>query len=161
MSHPQSDSVVVSVLVDVDPATAFAVFTEDVDLWWKRGPAFRFSTASGTLRFEPGVGGRLVEVFGAGDDVYEVGRVLLWQPGKRLIFEFRSPTFARNECTEVDVRFEPAGSATRVTVEHRGWDAIPNDHPVRHGKTTLEFAGMQGNWWLQQLRALRAHAARG
>ena len=28
--------------VAVDPETAFQVFTDEVDLWWKRGPAHRF-----------------------------------------------------------------------------------------------------------------------
>ncbi len=32
------DRVVVTTLVAVDPATAFAVFTEEVDAWWRHGP---------------------------------------------------------------------------------------------------------------------------
>jgi len=58
------DSVSVSVLVAVDAATAFRAFTEDVDAWWGHGPRFRSCPgARSVMRFEPGVGGRLVEVW--------------------------------------------------------------------------------------------------
>ena len=152
-----------SVLVKVDPATAFALFTEDVDAWWKRGPVYRFSGGqkTGVIRFEPGVGGRLVEVC---DDppgeTYEIGRVLAWEPAKRLVFEFRPTNFEAGQCTEVEVRFEAVGDATRVSVEHRGWDSVPPDHPARHGLSEPEFGQMRGSWWLELLRALRVHATR-
>jgi uncharacterized protein YndB with AHSA1/START domain len=35
------DTVTVTVTVDVPPPRAFAVFTEEIDLWWRRGPAYR------------------------------------------------------------------------------------------------------------------------
>ena len=59
------DAARASVLLQgVDTVSAFEVFTEDVDSWWLRGPAFRVDARrEGVLRFEPGVGGRLVEVF--------------------------------------------------------------------------------------------------
>ena len=96
----------VSVLVAVDPVTAFQVFTEEVDAWWKRGPAYRFGKGlSGVLRFEPGVGGRLVEEFDDGRS-WEVGRVRAWEPGKHLLFEFRIPNFGPDQFTEVEVRWE-------------------------------------------------------
>ena len=61
---PGADQVQVTVAVAVPPEVAFAVFTEETDLWWKRGEAFRVAgRRPGTLRFEPGVGGRLFERF--------------------------------------------------------------------------------------------------
>ena len=48
------DKAVVTVRVDVEPAVAFAVFTEDIDLWWRRGPAYRIGgTSPGAMTFEP------------------------------------------------------------------------------------------------------------
>jgi hypothetical protein len=37
------------------------------------------------------------------------------------------------------VRFEAMGEQTRVTVEHRGWDEIPQDHVARHGFELMLF----------------------
>jgi hypothetical protein len=45
-----------------------------------------------------------------------------------------------------------------VTVHHRGWSALPEDHPARHGLTGAAFARMVGLWWGDLLTALREHA---
>lgn len=34
----------VSTIIAVDPQEAFRIFTEEVDLWWKRSPRFRVSS---------------------------------------------------------------------------------------------------------------------
>jgi hypothetical protein len=36
-----SDSARVTTFVGVSPEDAFAVFTEQIDQWWRRGPRFR------------------------------------------------------------------------------------------------------------------------
>ncbi len=158
-----ADGIRVSMLIEVEPALAFEVFTEDVDLWWKRGIAYRVrGKRPGTMRFEPGVGGRLVEAWGdePGDmgqpGEHEIGRILVWDPGVRLAFEYRGPNFEPDQCTEVDVRFEASASGTLVTLEHSGWDGLPHDHPVRHGLPREEFLGMWGGLWTDQLRVLRS-----
>ena len=120
-----------SVEVACDPATAFAVFTADIGSWWKRGTPYWNDAAKGQeLRFEPQVGGRLVEVHdpetGEG---FEIGRVLVWEPGKRLVFTWRQGDWDSSESTDVEVRFEPAERGTRVTVEHGGWDRVPSAGP--------------------------------
>src|SRR5207245_1054892 len=115
------DAVTVTTVVEVDPRTAFDVFTKEVGTWWRRDPRYRFDPErNGIMRFEPGAGGRLVEVHDQkSGEGFEVGRVLVWEPGARLVFEFRARAFAPGERTEVDVRFEPAGSGrTRLTLEH-------------------------------------------
>lgn len=153
-----TDSVVVTTLVAVDPATAFEVFTEDVDRWWKRGPRYRVS-GDRRLCFEPGVGGRLV-VYQESGGAHELGRILVWKPADRLVFEWRARNFEPDQVTEVDVRFEPADRGTRVTLEHRGWDGLPRDHPVRHGLEGAAFTSMMGQWWADLLVSHRAHAER-
>ncbi|HJS74162.1 MAG TPA: SRPBCC domain-containing protein [Vicinamibacteria bacterium] len=153
-----SDSVTVTTLVAVDPDTAFRIFTDEVDLWWRRGPRYRPEvSAEGTMRFEPGVGGRLLEVYETGN-VFELGRIHAWEPGARLLFDWRARNFEPGETTVVEVRFEESGKGTRVTLEHRGWDSIPADHPARHGWTGEAFTSMIGLRWADQLVSLRARA---
>jgi uncharacterized protein YndB with AHSA1/START domain len=148
----------VTALVAVEPRVAFEVFTREIDQWWRRGPRFRFDgRKEGKLRFEGEAGGRLVESFDDGSAPFEVGRVLVWEPGARLVFEWRTQKFRPGEVTEVDVRFEPSASGTRVTLEHRGWDALAAEHPVRHGLTGRAFSTMIGLWWGDLLTSLRAY----
>lgn len=154
------DCVRTATTVAIDPDTAFRVFTEEIDLWWKRGPAHRFGRGrEGRLCFEPGPGGRLLEVYDeASGDCYEVGRVRAWEPGKRLVFEFRALAFEPGQITEVEVRFEPAAGGTRVSLEHRGWGALRADHPARHGLQGEAFGSMIGLWWADLLLALGRRA---
>jgi uncharacterized protein YndB with AHSA1/START domain len=153
------EQVEVTTVVAADPATAFAAFTDDVDAWWAHRPRFRSSLEPrGEMRFEGGEGGALVEIW---DDAagrrHELGRILTWKPGDRLVFEWRPRLFRANESTQVDVRFEPVAGGTRVTLVHRGWEAIPLDHKVRHGHEGEAFRSMMGLVWADLLVALGAH----
>src|SRR5262249_50687728 len=75
----------VTTTVEVDPKDAFEVFTEEIEAWWKPGPRWR--PGRGTLRFDGGQGGRLVQV--EGEEQTTIGRILVWEPGARLVFEWR------------------------------------------------------------------------
>ncbi len=151
-------SVMVTTLVAVDPVTAFEIFTADVDAWWKQGPRYRVHPdRPSAMRFEPGVGGRLVEVYDeAAGDAFEHGKVRVWDPPKRLVFEMSGRDFQPGENTEVEVRFEGVGEATRVTVEHRGWERFAPGHPVLHGLDSSAFRDMMRVWWLDLLVAVQA-----
>ena len=156
-----TDSVRVTTVVPVDPAAAFEVFTGQVDAWWKRGPRYRPGRLRlGVMRFEPsGVGGRLLEVYDeAAGDAFELGRVLVWKPAEQLVFEWRARNFEPGQRTEVEVRFEAVSGGTRVTLEHRGWDAIPVDHASRHGwGASGAFTSMIGLFWADLVTSLRSH----
>jgi uncharacterized protein YndB with AHSA1/START domain len=133
---PAGDCATVMVFVAVAPDVAFDVFTREIDLWWKQGPRYRIAgRRRGMLHFEPGVGGRLFESFDlkAGSRTLEVGRVTAWEPPSRLQFEWRGVNFKPSEKTVVEVRFAEERDGTLVTVQHRGWSALPTDHPARHG----------------------------
>jgi uncharacterized protein YndB with AHSA1/START domain len=146
-------------LVAADPATAFTVFTEEVDTWWKRGPRFRPSVhGAGVLRFEGGVGGRLLETYDNGSS-FEFGRVTVWQPGERLVMQMMARNLKPGEFTEVEIRFKAEGDQTRVTVEHRGWEKFPADHPVLHGMSQEAFGDAMGVWWGDLLVAIQARIA--
>ncbi len=143
------DRAVVTVVVEVPPATAFEVFTRETDLWWRRSPRFRMGS---TITFEPRAGGRLL------DGAREIGTISVWDPPARLIFSWRNANFAPGESTEVEVRFEPTRRGTRVTVEHRGWSKIRADHPARHGHAPGPFLAELGGWWGDLMTALRRYA---
>jgi uncharacterized protein YndB with AHSA1/START domain len=162
MMPPTSDQVTVSVTVSADPATAFAIFTEETDLWWRAGPKFRIAGRQpGAVRFEPWLGGRLMEEFEspAGRQVFTHGKITAWQPPERFQFEWRGVNFAPGESTQVQVVFEAVPTGTRVTVRHSGWATLPADHPVRHGKDGPAFLRMMGLWWGELMTSFRERAA--
>ena len=105
-------SVSSEVEVAVDPKTAFSAFTEEMNLWWVRGPINFFDSARAVaVVCEPGVGGRILEVYDAATgDGLELARISAWQPGERLAW--RSSV----DDVEVEVRFEPTASGTLVRV---------------------------------------------
>jgi uncharacterized protein YndB with AHSA1/START domain len=152
----------VTTVIAVDPATAFAVFTEEIGAWWRPKVRDLFREGrTGVMKFEPGPNGRLVEVYAdAPEDLFEVGRVLTWIPGERLVFEWRQRGFRPRDMTHVEVRFEAVEQGTRVTLEHRGWDSFPPEHPARHGWTGEAFVSMIGLRWGDQLTSLAAHLSR-
>lgn len=110
-----ADSVTATVDVAVDPTTAFRIFTEEIDAWWDRGPTnFYDGGRAVAKRFEPGVGGRYLEVYDdTTGDALEIGRITLWEPGRHLVYR------SSLDDTEVDIRFEAIPSGTRVLLEQR------------------------------------------
>jgi uncharacterized protein YndB with AHSA1/START domain len=152
------DQVQVCVTVAVPPATAFRVFTEDLDQWWRAGRKYRHLRV-GAMRLEPRLGGKLTESDGV--RTVQIGEVVAFEPPSRLVLTWRNATFAPGEQTEVEVRFEPSGpDATMVWVVHRGWASIRGDHPARHGKAVGAFLRELGLWWGDLATSLRLHAVR-
>ena len=153
-----SAKVMVSIRLKVPPAAAFELFTNRIDDWWRRGSKYRMDLG-GRLRFEPGEGGRLVEIYDeAAGDLFEIGRILVWRPGERLVFEWRQPNFTADQVTEVDIGFTQVADGTRLTLEHRGWGVLPPEHPARHGMAEGRFMMFKARWWEDQLEALRESA---
>ena len=143
-----TSAVIVSLRIAASPDTVFAAFTRDIGRWWKSHPLFQLSRqGDGALRFDPaGPDGRLVTRFNDGKE-WEIGAVHCWLPGERLAFGWRLPSFKPDQATEVEVRFEAVGAETRVTVEHRGWDTIPQKHVARHGFELMLFQRRLGEHW--------------
>lgn len=142
--------------VPATPARAFEAFTGEISRWWRPDPLFRITPqGDGELAFEPGVGGRLVTRLGTGE-TFEIGRISVWEPGRRLVFAWRQASFSPEQSTEVEVRFESVGEEeTRVSIEHRAWDAIPRRHAARHGFPEHVTLQRVADWWRVSLRALR------
>jgi uncharacterized protein YndB with AHSA1/START domain len=117
-----------TVTVECSVEHAFRTFTEGIGSWW---PLHTHSIsvmddgqgAPETAIMEPAVGGRLYERTHDGREC-EGGTVLAWEPPHRLLLEWR--VNPNNPATEIEVRFSADGDATRVELEHRGWDRYPD-----------------------------------
>lgn len=154
--------VVVSIRVPCSPIQAFEVFTDEIGEWWSHSEMFKFTPRSpGKLAFEPPSNttqGRLIEQLPNGK-TFEIGPVRVWAPGEKLVVGWRQATFGPDQGTEVEVRFEPVGNDTRVTVEHRGWDVVPQAHVARHGLPLTLFYQWQAGQWRAGLNVLRDRVA--
>jgi uncharacterized protein YndB with AHSA1/START domain len=159
--------VLVALRVPVTAPRAFAAFTTEIADWWQPNGLFPFTEGhTGTLAFEPGPDGRLVETYADGSS-FVVGHIRTWDPPHRLVLSWRQANFAADQETELHVRFDevdddpaalvaPTGSTvqTRVTVEHIGWDRIPREHAARHGFPLPTFQLRFAQWWQELLRGL-------
>jgi uncharacterized protein YndB with AHSA1/START domain len=154
-----SSSVFLALRVPADPARAFEAFTREIASWWQPSGLFQITPqGDGELAFEPGAGGRLLTRLQNGA-IFEIGRISVWEPAKRLVFSWRQASFSPEQSTEVEVLFEAVGEETRVSIEHRAWDTIPQRHAARHGfpeHITLERVA---GWWRASLGKLRAQLA--
>ena len=151
--------VVVALRIRAAPERVFEAFTQEIGLWWKPNALFQFTPRSpGALAFEPGVGGRFTETLPSGK-VFEIGRIKVWEPPARLVFSWRQATFTPEQGTEVEVSFQPMGEETRVTVEHRGWDTVPQEHVARHRFPDALFLRRHAEWWQALLAAMKEHQA--
>jgi uncharacterized protein YndB with AHSA1/START domain len=156
MSDPSR--VLVALRVPATPERAFGAFTDEIAQWWKPNGLFTFTPRrTGTLAFEPGPNGRLVETYPDGS-TFTVGDILTWEPPHRLVLTWRQAAFAPDQSTELHVTFDDvsraAGPETRVVVEHFGWDTIPADHAARHGFPLATFQLRFAEWWREQLARL-------
>jgi uncharacterized protein YndB with AHSA1/START domain len=150
-----TSKVYVALRVPADPSRAFAAFTQEIALWWQPDSLFQITPrGDGTLAFEPHVGGRLFTTLASGKE-FEIGRISVWEPGERLVFEWRQASFTPDQSTEVEVRFEAVGEETRISIEHRAWDCIPQAHVARHGFPESVTLQRVASWWRNSLSSLR------
>lgn len=153
--------VFVALRIPADPARTFEAFTCEIASWWQPDRLFRITPqGDGELAFEPGPGGRLITRLANGE-TYEIGRISVWEPGRRLVFSWRQASFSPGQSTEVEVLFEPVGEETRVSIEHRAWDTIPQQHVARHGFPEHVTLQRVADWWRASLGVLRERQRRG
>jgi uncharacterized protein YndB with AHSA1/START domain len=116
------------VVVDASPQEAFRIFTDEIGLWWRRDTPYWNDPERGlTIRIEPRVGGRFIEVYdlesGTG---LEVGRVTVWEPGKRLGLTWTQVGWPDGVSTDIEVSFETAEEGTLVRLEQTGFERVPD-----------------------------------
>jgi uncharacterized glyoxalase superfamily protein PhnB len=132
-----TESVQSQVEVNVDRQTAFRAFTEEMNLWWVRGPINFYDAARAVAKVcEPGVGGRLLEVY-PDDDVLEIARITVWEPGSRLAWQ----DVMDDVRTEVTFEPTPAGTLVRVTA------TIPDGGTDRGGTAYVRVAPQWFGRW--------------
>ncbi len=153
-STAQPRTVTSDVTVDADPRTAFTVFTDEMDLWWVRGPInFHDGARAIGKRCEPGIGGRLLELYSEdGSDALELGRITAWRPGELLAWQ------SSIDDVTVEVRFTPVPGGTRVTVAA----TIPAGGADRGGTAWVRVApAWLGAWFERRATATREPAESG
>ena len=128
-----------SVEVAADPLTAFTAFTGELDLWWVRGPINAYDAGRLVeMRCEPGVGGRILEVYDAetGEGL-ELARITVWDPGSHLAWK------SSLDDVTVDVRFDPTATGTTVRLE----STVSADGEDRGGSAFVYVTpGWFGDW---------------
>jgi len=138
MSDTQSRSSEVE--VRVDPVTAFAAFTDELDLWWVRGPINSYGAGKlVAMRCEPGIGGRLLEVYDqdSGEGL-ELARITAWEPGKHLAWQ------SSLDDVRIDVRFDPTENGTIVRLEA----AIPEGGADKGGTSFIRVTPRWFGAWI-------------
>ncbi len=112
----------------IPPAGAFECFAARFGEWW---PALTHSlarSAATRCEMELHVGGRVLERAPGGDE-HLWGSVTCVEPGRRLCFTWH-PGREPGSAQWVEVRFEPLGSGSRVTLTHGGWEALGEVAPI-------------------------------
>jgi uncharacterized protein YndB with AHSA1/START domain len=115
-----------TVTVPITPERAFRLFTEELESWW---PMDTHTLGEGPVTevFETREGGRWYELAEDGSEC-TVATMLVWQPPRRLVMAWQlTPEWSfepdLERATQVEVTFHEAGAGTRVTLEHRGFEA--------------------------------------
>ena len=111
-----------SLYVDAPVERAFEVFTDEIGTWWPLDIHSNLGDDANSVVFERGVGGRIFERSGAGEES-EWGEVLVWDPPHRVVFAWQ-PNRERPAPTEVEVRFTSSGDGTMFELEHRAWERL-------------------------------------
>lgn len=123
------DRITQTLVAHVRQERAFELFTREMSIWWPREYTWAGEVLE-TIGIEPREGGRCFE---RGPHGFECdwGRVLVWEPPRRLVFSWqispeRAPEPDPAKAGAVEVRFVAEGpSVTRIELEHRGF--------ARHG----------------------------
>jgi len=106
------------------PEHAFMTWTKRIATWW---PADHTTSGEPNLQIvlEGRIGGRIFERTATGVE-HDWGEVVAWDPPHRLIYTWHLNR-DRADATEVEIRFVPDGDATRIEIEHRGWERLGAD----------------------------------
>ena len=113
-----------SIIVKADATHAFEVFTDRIGSWWPHSHSIG-SSPQREVVIERRAGGRWYEI-GEDGAQCEWGKVLVWEPPRRLVLAWQldgdwryDPSFV----TEVAVTFHAeSATSTRVELEHRNLD---------------------------------------
>ncbi|MCU1279343.1 MAG: ATPase [bacterium] len=155
MKHPAVAPIRKVLTVQAPQERAFRVFTENMGQWWVKEHHIGASPFKAIV-VEPKQNGRWYEVGEDGGEC-EWGKVVLWEPPRRLILgwqlnmEFKfDPTLV----SEVEINFTPLDAArTRIDFEHRDIEKL--------GEAAAKVRGEMDSGWGQILDGYVARVAAG
>jgi len=100
----------------LEPGEAFEVLNEELTA----------ALARTGMRLEGVAGGRLTAAGADGAEI-EVGKVLAWEPGRRVTLRWRPTDWDASAVTEMLLTLEPRPGGCRAEIGHRGFDAVIDD----------------------------------
>jgi len=115
------EPLVKAVVVPGQPGIVFELFTSRMGEWWPLATHSVAGDDAVDARVEPGTGGRIFEVTRDGAE-HEWGRVLEWEPGRRIAFDWY-PGLPVSSATHVEITFRQTAEGTELTLVHDGWQA--------------------------------------
>lgn len=96
---------------------AFDLFVKDIETWWRRDTPYWMDPGHAiAMRFEPRLGGRLMEVRDAAGNGLVIGRITAYERGRRLAFTWRLPMWHPDADSDVEVIFDEIPGGTRVAL---------------------------------------------
>ena len=138
-----------SVVVQVEAARAFELFTSRMQDWWPRGKTIGRQPHAAVI-IEPWNEGRWFERDAQGEET-QWGKVLAWEPPHRLLLGWQIGTdwaYHADLLTEVELTFKPrASGGTVVTLEHR--------HMERFGAEAARHREILDGGWPTLLEAFQ------
>jgi uncharacterized protein YndB with AHSA1/START domain len=115
-----SEPLKISFEVACSPDHAFTVWTSGMGTWWP--PDHTVTGHAEEVVLQSGVGGRIFERTSDGVE-HDWGTVTAWEPPARLAYQWHIGRESA-DATQVEIRFVPQGAATRIEIEHRGWERL-------------------------------------
>jgi uncharacterized protein YndB with AHSA1/START domain len=126
-----------STVVRSDVSHTFEVFVATIGRWWPLRPFSAGESRVADVVFEQRAGGRVYEIWDDGTTV-DWGSVLVFEPPHRFVMTWCMTPAA----TEVELRFVAlSATLTRVSVEHRGWEALADADAAKDCALPGGYAG--------------------
>ncbi len=142
------------VTVKAPPARAFALFTDHMKHWWKKGSTLGKKPHQDII-IEKMAGGRWFERDEDGAEV-DWGKVLAYEPPARLLLAMQINTkfqYDPSISTEVEITFAPsAEGGTLVTLEHRNLERL--------GQGAENMIAMLTSGWVSHVEEFGQYAAK-
>jgi len=137
---PYLEPLRLSVRVERKVAEAFDVFTTGFGRWWPLSTHSISQEKATTCGIAPAAGGLVYEVNERGERL-PWGHVVVWEPPRRLVLYWH-PDRDAEQGQEVEIRFQPDGEVTLVTLEHRDWQKLGKDAEAAHRGYGMGWPGV-------------------
>ena len=112
-------------VVALPPEQAFDLFTTKLASWWPLATHSIAEHDAVDVRFEPRVGGQVVEIARDGAEC-SWADVVAWDPPHRVALAWH-PNPEPVAATIVDVRFSSVDGGTQVDLEHRSFEELGDE----------------------------------